>query len=195
MLMLRTFITICATGALCAGDAGGPPPGRGEGGPPGGQRMGPPPEEMFKNADANGDGKVTLEELTAALEKKRGEMGGRRNEERGKIFTKMDANGDGMVSKEEFLAFEPPAPPGQEGKEGNKDGGKEGARRGPDPAELFKRLDRNGDGVITQDDLPKRPVGPGKDGGKDGGEGREGKEGKEGNEQHAPRGEGPPPGH
>lgn len=139
MTFHRTCLTLLAVAACVAGEAGPPPPA----GPPGmapNHRPGPSPEEIFKAADADGDGKVTLAELTAHVEK-------RRQEERAKVFEGMDANHDGSVSKEEFLAFEPPAPPG----------GKEGKRRpGPDPEEMFKRFDKNGDGIITAEEVARR---------------------------------------
>lgn len=144
---MRHIPLILLAAALCAAEGEGqPPPGGGDRRPPG-----PSPEELFHKADADKDGKVTLAELTTALET-------RIKAEREALFGKMDANGDGQVSKEEFLAFEPPGPPGPPGQEG-KDGaeGKK-KRRGPDPAELFKRLDRNGDGVITAEET-RRPEG------------------------------------
>lgn len=58
-----------------------------------GGHKGGSPEEWFKKADANADGKLTFEELKAvkadATEEK---------------FKKMDANADGSVSLEEFTA-------------------------------------------------------------------------------------------
>lgn len=54
------------------------------------------------------------------------------------------------------LAIEPPANGGQDpaqgagGKDGGKDGGKGGERKRPD----FKTLDKNGDGFITEDEVP-----------------------------------------
>ncbi len=154
---MRPLPLILIAAALCAGE--GPPPHAGPPGGPPGQRPDQSPEEMFQKADVDKDGKVTLAELTAAIE---AHMQGQREA----AFTRMDSNGDGQISKEEFLAFEPP---GQDGKDGAKQ------RRGPDPAEIFKRMDRNGDGVITADEA-KRPE-PGKGGPREGkGDGpREGK--------------------
>jgi len=174
---MRHLPLILLAAALCAGDSQ-PQPGQGPGpgGPPGQRPPGPSPEELFQKADANKDGKVTLEELTAAVE-------ARVKAEREALFARIDANGDGNVSKEEFLAFEPPGPqgppgqgpPGQgppgEGPPGQGPPGegkgvrKQQRRGGPDPAEMFKRFDRNGDGIITADEV-KRP------------EGREGREGR-----------------
>lgn len=131
---MRQIPLILLAAALCASEGEASSPPGGERRPPGFS-----PEEMFQKADADKDGKVTLAELTTALD-------ARMKSEREGMFARIDANGDGQVSKEEFLAFEPP---GQDG-----DGKKR--RRGPDPAEMFKRHDRNGDGVITVDEV-KRP--------------------------------------
>jgi len=148
MNRIPTLLLIAA--AALAGAENGPPPSAGEGKPP--RRPAIPPEELFQQADADKDGKVTLAELTAAVE-------AHVKNERGAVFDRMDANHDGNVSKEEFLAFEPPAPPGEDGQPRK--------RRGPDPAEMMKRMDRNGDGVITADELPRHDGRPGKDGKKE----------------------------
>ena len=150
---MRLFPLLLTTAMLIAAEGGAPPE---HAGPPGQRPPGPPPEEIFKRADADKDGKVTLAELTAAVEGHQAKM-------KDDMFAKMDANGDGQISKAEFAAFEPPAPPGDEGK-GRK-------KRGPDPAEMMKRLDKNNDGAITQDELPKGREGKG---GKDGKPPREG---------------------
>lgn len=159
--MHRPSALILLIAAALVGGEAGPPPQGGQDGKPN-HRPGPPPEELFQKADADKDGKVTLAELTAAIES-RGKV------ERTAMFDRMDANHDGNVSKEEFLAFEPPAPPGEDGQPKK--------RRGPDPAEMMKHMDRNGDGVITADELPKRDGRPGKDG-KEGKEGKGGKDDK-----------------
>lgn len=168
---------IVIAGACSAGDA---PPANGpdllgdkphQQGPPEGRMR---PEEMLKAADTNHDGKVSKEELEAALAKQR--QAGKE-----KMFDLMDANHDGTVSKEEFLAFEPPRPPGPPGKEGGPPGqgpggppgqgpggppgqgdgqkrgrGPEGqAGRRPEPSAdmIMKHFDLNGDGFITEDEI------------------------------------------
>jgi Ca2+-binding EF-hand superfamily protein len=133
---MRHLPLILLATALCAGEQA-PPVTQPDKRPPW-----PSPEEMFQKADADKDGKVTLAELTAAIE-------ARMKSEREAIFAKMDSNGDGQVSKEEFLAFEPAAPPGAPGEDGKK------KRRGPDPAEVMKRHDKNGDGVLTIDEMKR----------------------------------------
>jgi hypothetical protein len=130
---MRTLPCIlCLFTALAAAEGQGPggfgPPGQGPGGPSGQRPSHPPLSEMLKQADADGDGKVTLAEFVAAFER-------RRTEEKTKAFAQVDANGDGQITRDEFLAHEPTGPDGQR------------APR-PDPAELFKRLDRDGDGAI-----------------------------------------------
>jgi Ca2+-binding EF-hand superfamily protein len=84
------------------------------------------PMEVFKKFDKNGDGVVTYDELypekMAERMKKEEEMGPKPEDLT--ILETMDKNRDGKVTREEF--------------------------KGTDDA--FKRLDRNGDGVITSAD-------------------------------------------
>ncbi|MBI5760786.1 MAG: EF-hand domain-containing protein [Planctomycetales bacterium] len=97
------------------------------------------PEQLFKTLDKNADGKLTADEV---------------GEDRKRFFDHLlrvaDANKDGVLTADEFakgLKDEPPvqAPPQRGGGEG----------RG-DPAEFFKRLDANGDGKITLDEVPEQ---------------------------------------
>ncbi len=95
-------------------------------------------EEQFKHFDTNGDGAVTKEDKPPVRpEKPQMDVQARMKavEER---WAKSDANGDGKVSKEEFMAT-----PGTN-------------------AAAFQRHDRNGDGVLSRDDLrpPVPPSGP-----------------------------------
>jgi Ca2+-binding EF-hand superfamily protein len=54
----------------------------------------PPPDKVFDTADANGDGSVTQEELTAVL--------GQRGAD---VFSQVDTDGDGKISRTEDEAF------------------------------------------------------------------------------------------
>jgi Ca2+-binding EF-hand superfamily protein len=53
------------------------------------------PEELFKKLDADGDGKVTLEEFTKDLK-------GKKKEAAEKKFKKADKNEDGALDPKEF---------------------------------------------------------------------------------------------
>ena len=78
----------------------------------------------FTEADTNGDGLLSAEEMAAAAEGKRAKRIERRVEKR---IERHDANGDGMLSLEEITA----------------DGGNRIER-------LFEHMDADGDGVITK---------------------------------------------
>ncbi len=96
----------------------------------------PPPDQVFDTADADEDGVVTKEELTAVL----GDAGGNIDE----LFSQVDADGDGVITKAEDEAFLEsmnasastgrPAPP-------------------PPPDQVFDTADADGDGYVTEDEL------------------------------------------
>ena len=86
--------------------------------------------ERFDEMDADGDGRVTLDEMREAAAARAAE----RAEER---FADIDDDGDGTISKDELT-------PGPE-------------------IDIFARLDQNDDGAITEDELsagPWRGFGP-----------------------------------
>lgn len=98
------------------------------------------PEQLFKTLDKNGDGKLTADEV---------------GEDRRRFFEHLirvaDGNKDGVLTAEEFqkgLKDEPPVQAPQQG--GRGPGG-----FGGDPGEFFKRMDTNGDGKITLDEVPE----------------------------------------
>ena len=57
----------------------------------------PPPDQVFDTADADGDGYVTEDELSAVL----GDAGGNISE----LFSQVDTDGDGLISEAEDEAF------------------------------------------------------------------------------------------
>ncbi len=123
-------------GALCLlagpGSAQTPP----EGGPA--RSMGPPPAladvpawagRIFDRLDANQDDAVTGDELAVLSSGPAAAMGGGRLR---RMISQSDASNDGRISREELIA---------------------GAER------MFRRMDTNGDGVLSGDELP-RPAAP-----------------------------------
>ena len=122
----------------------------------------PPPEshinsllELFRDADANNDGVVSFEELQAihpdvSLER----------------FDALDRNGDGVLSGEDLPAPRPEDPSARllrllHEADANGDGAvtlDELRAIHPDFSEdAFARLDLNGDGVLSREDLPDAP--------------------------------------
>jgi len=106
--------------------------GRGQGG---GRGM-PDPEQMFKRFDKNSDGKLSKDELPPQLAER---------------LLKADTDKDGAVSKSELEEARKKFA-GQRGGPGPGPGG----RGGQNPGEMFDRMDRDGDGKLTKDELPER---------------------------------------
>lgn len=82
----------------------------------------------FAEADTNGDGVLSVEELVAAAEARR------QDEQRRKVesmIERLDANGDGVLSQEEM------------------DEGRQASRM----ERMFDRLDADGDGAITREEM------------------------------------------
>lgn len=150
-LLMGATVLVMGSASLAAAFPGGRE--RGEG-PRGGQPMF---LQMFDQLDADGDGKLTPEELEA--------MGP------GKAFSEADADGDGQLSGDELTAFSDARE--QQRKEmrqqmmlkrmdTNEDGQlslDELQARGPGREEMFKSLDKDGDGVLTRTELQQaRPM-------------------------------------
>ena len=110
-------------------------------GAPGGR---PSPDQIFTRLDANADGKITLDEVPDE-----------RREMFERMFKRGDADGDGALSKEELTAVFAKFPPRPDGSAGDKrpKGRPEGR---PEPKQLFSRLDANGDGKVTLDEVPEQ---------------------------------------
>ncbi len=98
----------------------------------------PAPGRIFERLDANGDGKVVLDEVPEA-----------RREGFRQLLTRADKDGDGGLSLQEFARgmMAQQASPKRPQTE-------------RDPAQLFRRMDRNGDGKVTADEIPeeRRPM-------------------------------------
>ncbi len=147
----------------------GPPPGAK------GERRGHPPGgfiELWKMADADGDGFLSKAEFNAMRRIQKLPEDKRQN-----LFKRLDKDGDGRLSREELGNFAKPRD-GQGAKmqrlwelDSDKSGGisleefKSGELFKKLPPEkqleVFKRIDTNGDGVISPNDKPefKRPDG------------------------------------
>lgn len=88
------------------------------------------PAERFKALDTNGDGKLSREEVQAAPG-----LAAR--------FDEIDADKDGQITQREFLAYHRAHPMAGSGGRGM--GG------------AFAKLDRNGDGFLSKDEVASRP--------------------------------------
>lgn len=118
--------------------------------------------EMWKKADTDGDGSISLAEFSAM------ERPGRLPEEkRAEIFKRIDKNGDGKIGPDEMPKGRPgPGMPPLEEVDTNKDGKivfEEFQKLGfvarlPEERQraLFARMDRDGDGALTPKDRPER---------------------------------------
>lgn len=121
-LTLLSFPALVLAQGMPGGGGGGMPGGGGmgggrgggRGGMGGGMRPGRPPvdlkaisrdkidkpvEEMFRAADANGDGTITVDELHAVLAGRRAVLIRER-------FKAIDSNGDKVIDEREFLAWQ-----------------------------------------------------------------------------------------
>ncbi len=97
-------------------------------------------EALFDSLDANGDGVWTAEEA---------------GEAKGELFKRLatlgDDNKDGKLTKAEFLkSLNPPAEqaPAEQAPP-------RGERPAPDFSEMFRNLDRNGDGKLSREEVPE----------------------------------------
>ncbi len=102
-------------------------------------RIEPNAEDVFNSIDQNGDGSIDKTEMESAAE----EAGVNADE----ISSKMDTDGDEVIGKSEFedaLSEMRGRPP---------QGSPPQAMTGPDSEEIFAKIDENGDGSVTKDEL------------------------------------------
>ena len=127
--MKTTCIVIVVVAVACAADAFGQPAERPV--PRPGLLGGRDPAEAFRNADTDGDGRLSREEFIKA-----------RTADMEQAFTRMDENGDGFVDPAEARRFAETMRGGQNGR-----AGAGSPERGPRPggdrgSEASQRSDR-----------------------------------------------------
>jgi Ca2+-binding EF-hand superfamily protein len=113
--------------------------------------------KLFARIDGDGDGKVTEDEFSAAMEKRLGKTD---SDSAASIFKAMDSDGDGGINVSEFkTAMEQMREQSKSAAAGeNATQGPAGAG-GPPPSaeeeadEVFDELDTNEDGVVSIDEL------------------------------------------
>lgn len=103
----------------------------------------------FAEKDSDGDGGLNVEETGFSQE----------------VFDKLDADGDGLLTEAELISLmSPPRMPGMNPadmlaeKDTNNDGGLDMEESGLSE-ELFSKLDADGDGLLTEADMPSPPMG------------------------------------
>ena len=144
--LLGAVLVVLGTG--CATDSGGPesggtPPGRGGAGQRMGRRERGNPQELWKQYDLNGDGKITRGEFMAV---------------RAVCFARYDANGTGMLSRSEVKRFSSTQIADRIDVELSRldldgDGLISREEFDRDSDRVFRQLDTNGDGVIAGTEL------------------------------------------
>ncbi len=144
--LLVAVLAVLATG--CATDSGdrengSSPVGRAGAGRRMARRDGPQPQELWRQYDLNGDGKITRAEFMAV---------------RATCFARYDANGTGMLTRAEVKKFSPPpladridAAFSRLDLDGDVLIGREEFDRESD--RLFRQMDTNADGVLAGTEL------------------------------------------
>jgi Ca2+-binding EF-hand superfamily protein len=144
--LLAAAVAILGTG--CATDSGGregggTPPGRGRAGQRMARHEGGQPQELWKQYDLNGDGKITREEFMAV---------------RAVCFARHDASGTGMLTRADVKRFSSPQTADRIDAEFSRldldgDGLVSREEFDRDSDRVFRQLDTNSDGVIAGTEL------------------------------------------
>ena len=128
LFLAAAFAGTMTGAAALAGQAA--PPAQGAPGGRGG---------MMMRADTNGDGKVSLAEFTAVMDQR---------------FTRLDKNGDGFITADEMSDMPNRGPGGGVmAADADHDGKVSHAEFTALAAARFAKLDANGDGQITPDEM------------------------------------------
>jgi Ca2+-binding EF-hand superfamily protein len=114
-------------------------------------------EKLFNKLDVNGDGGIDQSELGDFLNYVSSATGSTTQTDSSQLFKTLDADGDGAISKQELTdgakkVFEELRAQLASTKS-DKSGESQAAANKPDPKELFAKMDANGDGSISQDEL------------------------------------------
>ncbi|MCB1091849.1 MAG: hypothetical protein KDL87_09975 [Verrucomicrobiae bacterium] len=138
-ILTMAVMAVGLSAGLAQGDAEGQKPKRPEGaGPQGGGRGPGGGGDFLKRLDTDGDGSITKAEAGDRWER----------------IARLDANNDGTIGKDELSAMPqggPGRPRGPEGSPGTPGGPGGGGGGG---GQMFERADKNGDGKLTQDEVP-----------------------------------------
>jgi Ca2+-binding EF-hand superfamily protein len=116
-------------------------------------------EKLFNKLDVDGDGGIDQSELGDFLDYVSSATGGTTQTDSSQLFKTLDADGDGAISKQELtdgakkLFEELRAQLASTKSEKTGKSAESQAASKPDPKELFAKIDANGDGSISQDEL------------------------------------------
>ena len=105
-------------------------------------------EQVFRRYDANGDGKISAEELTSVLRALGAPPG---PGEVRRMMEEMDADRDGFVDLSEFAAFH--CGPHQQGEGGDADAKEQEAATEAELREAFRMYDADRNGLISAREL------------------------------------------
>lgn len=135
--MFKAYFTICAaTAAIAAVPAAAAPAKAAQSAqPPTRAALTKGIDASFKTADTNGDGVLSVQEVSAAEAKGLQQRVGVARQRMEAEFGKLDTNKDGQLSKAEFMAAAPSGP-----------------TTAPNGANILAQVDKNKDGKVSLDE-------------------------------------------